>query len=192
MKCFTLLFSLGKSLVNVVWIDFEFADIFGDFVTWYEYKEGLLMPVPDVHVQRALLVFAIFGLVVSLFGILLYLFKFGLIWSPDLSDDHSERYDCLDLAVSCALLIEVVPQSMIGFYALQRCPPKKYDVAWVDGLFSITCLLQYFPIWLTFSCHCCCYHETMTGRKALIISVFFLLSVIGMIFASLTIRTFRE
>ena len=191
MRCSTCF----RSFVNVGLIAFEVADIYGDFKTWYEYKEGRLMPLQDldVHAQRAFLAFAIIGLFISLFRISLYLFKFGLIWSPDLSEDRCERYDCLDLAVSCALLIEVMPQSMIGFYTLQRCPPKKYDVAWVDGLFAITCLLQYFPIWLTFFCHCCCYHETRTGRKALIISVFFLLSVIGMIYASLTIRSlFRE
>ena len=189
MRCSTYFYSFW----NVVWIAFEVLDIYGDFKTWYEYKEGRLMPLQDldVHAQRAFLAFAIIGLFISLFRISLYLFKFGLIWSSDLNKRYKERYNCLDLAVSCALLVEVMPQSIIGFYALKSCPPKKCKWAWLDGLFATTCLLQYFPIWRTFSCHCCCYHETRAGGKPLIILVFSSLAIVGMVFASLTINNFR-
>ena len=197
MACDNACCSVVCRCALAVVIGFEVYDIYGDFETWYEYKQGRLVPNVDRHAERELLAFAIIGLLVSLAKIVSsfrnIVVRFAHSCCGRQKDKNEEmKWATYDLVCSFFLFIEVIPQSIIGWVALDTCPPKKWDIAWVDRSFAATCLIPYAWMAYSYAQYSKDYLGCQNLRHLAVHVLFVALLVVGVVFASLQIHQLRE
>lgn len=188
-------------------IIYEIADKYVDIATAVEYHKGKLFIKPKDSVYRALLAFTIIGGIISLFRISLYVWRIYLNCSSE--ESHDKRYDDFDMGMqSIKVALEAFPQSVIAKFYFVHCPIKKYSWGFLDPAFDGFCGAPFIFFLLSL---CCCYwrkngpyictkysYLNYGGERlknfCIYIALFitFALSVIGLVFAGLSLSEFSK
>ena len=209
------LINLGWSLLYFGLIVFEVLDKYVDIATAVEYYKGRLFYKPEESVYEALLVFTIFGCIISSIRISLYVWRIYYNCTSNESDEKC--YDDCNLGTqSIKVILEAFPQSVIAKFGFVHCPIKKYGwkIWLLDPAFDGFCGTPF----IYFLCYLCYYgykhikccderqHYESFGRTEWWKKVWFYcttfvrfvlfitvaLSVIGLVFASLSLIEFSK
>jgi len=203
--------------INQSWLDhtqyllvvFEGLDKYVDIAAAEAYYKGRLFYKPKESVYEALLVFTIFGGVISLIRISLYVWRIYLNYKCNGSDE--KRYDDCNLGTqSIKVILEAFPQSVIAKFGFVHCPIKKYGwkIWFLDPAFDGFCGTPF----IFFLCYLCYYgykherqHYESFGRTEwwkvcfccttfvrFILFITVALSVTGFVFASLSLSEFSK
>ena len=196
------------SLIKIGMIIYEILDKLVDIATAVEYYKGRLFYNPKEPVYTALLAFVIIGCIISAARISLYVWRIYLKCSED--ESYEKRYDDLDIGIHMVKVIfEAFPQSVIAKFYFVHCPIKKYGwgIKILDPAFDTFCGLPFiFFLVSLFCCYCCKYGTKCGGETeqvyenwvekvrcncwALALFTTFIISVVGLGFASSSLREF--
>lgn len=178
------------ALVYGCLILYEMADKGVDFVIADKYQNGSLSYDPKESVHDALHTFIGIGMFITAIRIILYLWRIQLYRTYDHSEDKT--HDALNLWMSLAkVLLEAFPQSTIAKFYFSNCVTTDSMKTWVQAfdVFSI------FPF-IMFVCYLVYYYyehgEEPSRVTMIIMAITFIFSVMGFIFASLSIKGFNE
>lgn len=131
------LWKIWLFIFNIGMILFEALDKYVDIATAVEYHKGKLFYKPKESVYTALLVFTIFGCIISAAKIFLCCCRIYLNCTGNKSYD--KRYDGFNLGTqSIKVMLEAFPQSVIAKFYFVHCPIKKYGWGvWILDTVSI-------------------------------------------------------
>lgn len=208
------LIKLCWTLLYIGLIVFEVLDKYVDVATAVAYHKGRLFYKPKESVYAALLVFTIFGCIISFIRISLYVWRLICLCTSNESDE--KRYDDCNLGTqSIKVILEAFPQSAIAKFGFVHCPIKKYGwTIWsLDPAFDGFCGTP-FIFFLVYLCYYGCKHiiccderqnyesfgPTEWCKKAFCCAIFvrfilfiaFALSVTGLVFAILSLSEFSK
>ena len=201
---------------------FEALDKYVDIATAVEYHKGKLFYKPKESVYTALLVFTIFGCIISAAKIFLCCCRIYVNCTGNKSYD--KRYDGFNLGTqSIKVMLEAFPQSVIAKFYFVHCPIKKYGWGvWIlDPVFDSFCGVP-FIVFLGYLCDygckhvlgikCCektntyqnigrrewlkniwtCFTTLFCSRFGSVLLITVAMSVMGLVFASLSLSEFSE
>ena len=143
------LWKIWLIIFNIGMILFEALDKYVDIATAVEYHKGKLFYKPKESVYTALLVFTIFGCIISAAKIFLCRCRIYLNCTGNKSYD--KRYDGFNLGTqSIKVMLEAFPQSVIAKFYFVHCPIKKYGWGvWIlDPVFDSFCGVPFIVFWV--------------------------------------------
>lgn len=179
-------------LVHGCLILYEIADKLVDLFVANNYQDGNISNDPQDSVHKALMAFFVIGLHVTIPRVMLYLWRIHLYRTGD--DSKDKTHTAINLWMSLAKVwLEAFPQSTIAKFFFGNCALKDNIKTLVQAfdVFSI------FPF-IMFVCytfyHYCAQEEgpTCNGATTFILAITFILSIVGTIFAGISINDFND
>ena len=172
-------------------IAYEIADKLVDFVITSEYEEGNISDNPKDSVHDALNAFFHIGLLITTIRTILYAWIIQL-YGRNGDDSHGKKYDAINLWMSLAkALFEAFPQATIAKFFFGDCAATDSMKTLVQafGVFSIFPFIMF--VWHLFYYYCK-HDEGPSQVTVFIMFITFIFSVVGFIFACLSINAFNE
>ena len=191
----------------------EIADKAVDLVVTIRYKDGRIFNHPQDSVYYALITFLVSGFLITSSRIILYLKRIKL-WP---GDDDDENIATIDLWISLSkALFEAFPQTTTVQFYFGNCAQTGNAKTLVQAFPQTTIALFYFGNcaqagnietlveafdvfsiipFVTLVCHSfyyCCGTEEPNGLTLLIAALAVIVSVIGFVFACISISDFNE
>jgi len=173
----------------------EIADKAVDLVIAIRYKEGRISNNAQDSVYYALVTFLVTGFLITSLRIILYIRRIKLSPGDDDDDDDEDDEDETGAAISLWInlskaLFEAFPQTTIAQFYFGNCAQAGNIKALVQAfdVFSI------FPF-VMFVCHSIyyyCANEETNGITVMIMVIAFIFSVVGFVFACISINDFNE
>lgn len=165
----------------------EIADKAVDLVVTIRYKDGRIFNHPQDSVYYALITFLVSGFLITSSRIILYLKRIKL-WP---GDDDDENIATIDLWISLSkALFEAFPQTTIALFYFGNCAQAGNIETLVEA-FDVFSIIPF----VTLVCHSfyyCCGTEEPNGLTLLIAALAVIVSVIGFVFACISISDFNE
>ncbi|XP_078358692.1 uncharacterized protein LOC144643353 [Oculina patagonica] len=177
-------------LVHGCLIFYEVADKLVDFFVVGEYGNGRVTNDPKDSVDDALMAFFVIGLHVTILRVGLYLWRIQLYRTGD--DSRDETHNAINLWMSSAkVLLEAFPQSTIAKFYFGTCAPTGSNDSLVKAFDAFSIIA--FILFLCYFVYCYCLQSEGANRATTVIMVItFLFSVVGMIFAGISLNDFTE
>lgn len=175
-------------LVHGSLILYEIADKLVDLFVANNYEDGNISVDPRGTVHTALMAFFVIGLIITTARVGLYLWRIHLYRTEDGGD--GETHLTINLWMSLAKVwLEAFPQATIAKFYFGNCALKDNMKTLVQAfdVFSI------FPF-IMFVCYMFNYCCVLEPYKAMtfVLTVTFILSILGIIFASISINDFND
>lgn len=166
-------------------IVYEVTDKVFDVLTVVEYHKEKLFDHPKEPVYNALLAFTIIGCLVSFARICLYIWKMFCIDEDESDLDRYYQYSICVHAVK--VIIEVFPQSVIAYIALDGCPIKTSKWKFLDTGFDFFCIAPYGFFICSMSLWYCCCNGCKKGKyTSLLMALATVISIPGCVLAVLS------
>ena len=177
-------------LIHVCLIIYEAIDKLVDGLVLTSYSKGNLSDNPQDSVGKALSVFLISGLLFSFLLIGLYCGRIVLYRANDNSLDESPIPIYLLMSFA-KVWLEAFPQATIALFYFDNCATKKKDKSLVQAFDVFS--MSPFIMFVFFTFHYYCTHEEAPRRiMTFVLAVTFMLSIVGIIFAGLSMTAFDQ
>ena len=168
---------------------YEIADKAVDLVITIRYDEGRISSNPQDSGYYALVTFLVTGFLITSLRVTLYIRTIKLSSGDD--DDQEETRDAINLWISLSKsLFEAFPQTTIAQFYFGNCA----QTGNIKTLVQAFDVFSMFPF-IMFVCHSVYYYcaQDETNRlTAVIMVVAFILSLLGFVFACISIIDFNE
>ena len=171
-------------------IVYEIADKLVDLLVVNNYKDGNISDDPQDSVTKALIAFLVIGLLLSIQRVFVYLLRMYHYRTDNNSLDESRIPTNLWFSFA-KVWLEAFPQATIAAFHFGNCAPTGGATTVVNlfGVFS----MSPFIMFACFTFHYYCTHEE--GHYAittLVLAATFILSIIGVIFAGISMNAFSN
>ena len=165
----------------------EIADKAVDSVITVRYKDGKISYHPQDSVYYALITFVVTGFLITSARIIQYLRRIKL-WP---GDDDDETHATTDLWISLSkALFEAFPQTTIALFYFGNCA-QAGNIETLVQAFDVFSIIPFVTL-ICHSVYYCCGAEEPNGLTALIAVLAVIVSVIGFVFACISISDFKE
>ena len=175
-------------LVHGALILYEIADKLVDLFVANNYDDGNISDDPRGSVHTALTVFFYIGLHITIARVGLYLWRIQLYRIED--GGAAETHLAINLWMSLAKTwLEAFPQATIAKFYFGNCAPKD-DIKTLVQAFDV---FSIFPF-IMFVCYMFYYCTALepNGATKFVLVVTFILSILGIIFAGISINDFND
>ena len=175
-------------LIHGSLIFYEIADRLVDLFVANNYDDGNISDDPRGSVQTALMVFFAIGLIITVANVVLYLGRIKL-YSTGVSEE-GETHLTINLWMSLAKVwLEAFPQATIAKFYFGNCASN-------DGIKTLVQAFDVFSIFpfIMFVGYMFCYCAGLkpNGATKFLLAVTFILSILGIIFAGISINDFSD
>ena len=177
-------------LVHCCLIVYEGIDKLVDMIVVSSYKGGNISDDPQDSVTIALFVFFIIGLLLTIQRMGMYCWRIFLYRADNNSLDESRRPTNLWFSFA-KVWLEAFPQSTIAKFYFGNCAFKENTKTLVRAFDFFS--LSPFIMFMYFTFHYYCTHEE--GHyliTTLVLAVTFILSIVGIIFAGISMTDFNN
>lgn len=177
-------------LIHGLMILYEGIDKIVDISVVTSYGDGNISDDPKDSVHKALIGFFVMGLLPSGLLVLLNLWKIFLYRADDNSLDESRIPTNLWMSFA-KVWLEAFPQSTIAIFYFGKCASNENIVSLVQ-VFDFFSMVP-FIMFACFTIHYYCTHEEGHYRvTTFVLATTFLLSIVGIIFAGISMTNFNE
>ena len=177
-------------LVHGCLILHEIVDKLVDFFVANNYAVGNISDDPQYSVYTALMVFFVIGLITTIVRGGLYLWRIHFYCTGD--DREDDTHAAINLWMSLAKVwLEAFPQSTIAKFSFGNCVLKENIKALII-VFDVFSIIPFIMFVCYAFYYCCALERRPNPTTTLILAVTFILSMVGIIFAGISIADFND